>query len=124
MFEIDRICKSKGLSLLFLKQQFTNMLRMIALVPDSTSQHLARAPDLAFYTDHFVRASQFGKQGGEMIPDNSQPLEWIGGKILCTFRKLITNPLLIPPFCPTDMFKNSRDRPAFIRIGFSEFLCA
>src|SRR5215208_8154157 len=59
-----------------------------------------------------------------MIPDDSQAFKWIFGHILFIFREEITDPFLVPPFCSTNMPKNSINCPTFVRVGSIERFCA
>src|SRR5512138_3390329 len=100
------------------------MFRMVALMPEGASQHLARTPELAFPANHLVHAIQLGQQRNEMVPDQRQSFEWIGGELVFVFRKWITDPLLVKPFRSADVLENPADRPELAWIGLGEFLRA
>ena len=95
---------------------------MVALVPKGAAQHLARTPDLPLEPNDPGHTVQCWEQRCKMIPDDYQALEGVRGHIRLTFRKRITNPLLIPPFCAPNVLEDAVDIPAFVWIGLGESL--
>ena len=98
------------------------MFRVIALMPEGTPQHLARAPHLAVLIYCVMYTFKSRQEANEMCSYELEAAEGVLWKLLLPCGKRGTDPLLIPPLRAANVLEDPVYAPALPLVGPVQFL--